>query len=73
VSPALLQNWLACFDTTIRYRAPLRFINYYRTHTKDFLKGEIFAAPIAAEVEGQPLVLAATYVGPKDAVHSPLD
>jgi hypothetical protein len=73
VSPALLQNWLACFDTTIRYGAPLRFINYYRTHSKDFLKGEIFAAPIAAEVEGQPLVLAATYVGLKDAVHSPLD
>ena len=62
VSPALLQNWLACFDTTIRYGAPLRFINYYRTHTRDFLKGEIFAAPLAEDVPDQPLVLAATYV-----------
>jgi hypothetical protein len=60
-------------DATIRYGAPLRFINYYRTPSQDFLKGEIFAAPLADEVEGQPLVMAATYVNHKDAVHSPLD
>ena len=73
VTPGLLQNWLACFDTTIRYGGPLRFINYYRTQTNDFLKGEFFAAPLAEEVEDQPLVLAATFVGHKDAAHSPLD
>jgi hypothetical protein len=73
VEPALLENWLACFDTTIRYGTPLRFDNYYRTHSRDFLKGEIFAGPLAAEAEGQPLVLAATYVGMKDVVRSPLD
>jgi len=73
VSPALLQNWLACFDTAIRYGAPLRFINYYRTQTHDFLKGEFFAAPLAEDVPDQPIVLAATYVGHKDAAHSPLD
>jgi len=72
VSPALLQNWLACFDTTIRYGAPLRFVNYYRTQTNDFLKGEFLAAPLAEDVRGQPQVLAATYVGHKDAAHSPL-
>jgi hypothetical protein len=72
VAPALLQNWLACFDTTIRYGAPLRFVNYYRTQTQGFLKGEFFAAPLAEEARDQPLVLAATYVGLKDAVHSPL-
>ncbi|HVU20321.1 MAG TPA: PAS domain-containing protein [Rhizomicrobium sp.] len=73
VTPGLLQNWLACFDTTVRYGQPMRFINYYRTQTNDFLKGEFFAAPLAEEVANQPLVLAATYVGHKDAAHSPLD
>jgi PAS domain len=73
VSPALLQNWLACFDTTIRYGGPLRFINYYRTQTNGFLKGEFFAAPLAEEAPDQPLVLAATFVDHNDAAHSPLD
>lgn len=72
VSPALLENWVACYDTTIRYGAPLRFINYYRIPSRDFLKGEIFAAPLAAEVEGQPMILAATFVGLKDAAQPPL-
>lgn len=73
VSPALLQNWLACFDTTIRFGAPLRFINYYRIPSRDFLKGEIFAAPLAAETPHQPMVLIATYVGLKDAAPSPVE
>ncbi len=71
VSPVLLENWIACYDTAIRYGAPLRFLNYYRIPSKDFLKGEIFAAPLAADVPDQPLILAATYVGLKDATHPP--
>lgn len=73
VVPELLENWLACFDTTVRFGAPMRFIGYYRIPSREFLKGEIFAAPLAAETEGQPLVLIATYVGLQDAVHSPVD
>ena len=73
VVPQLLENWLACFDTTIRFGAPLRFINYYRIPSQEFLKGEIFAAPLAAETEDQPLILIATYVGLQDAAHSPVD
>lgn len=73
VVPELLENWLACFDTTIRFGAPLRFINYYQIPSQDFLKGEIFTAPLAAEAEDQPLLLVATYVGLQDAAHSPVD
>ena len=71
--PESLENWLACFDTTIRFGGPLRFINYYQIPSQEFLKGEIFAAPLAAETENQPLVLIATYVGLQDAAHSPVD
>jgi len=72
VSPALLANWTACYDITIRYGSPLRFLNYYRIPNKDFLKGEILAAPLMGEVEDQPMILAATYVGLKDGTHSPI-
>lgn len=73
VAPELLENWLACFDTAIRFGGPLRFINYYRTPGRNFLKGEIFAAPLAAETDNQPMILIATYVGLQDAVPPPLD
>jgi hypothetical protein len=73
VAPGLLENWHACFDTTVRFGAPLRFINYYRIPNKNFLKGEILAAPLAAETDGQPLILIATYVGLQDAVQSPIE
>lgn len=73
VVPQLLENWLACFDTTVRFGAPMRFINYYQTSSQVFLKGEIFAAPLASETEDQPLVLIATYVGLQDAAHPPID
>jgi hypothetical protein len=73
VAPELLENWLACFDTTIRVGTPLRFINYYQMPSKNFLKGEIFAAPLAAESPDQPMILIATYVGLQDAVASPVD
>jgi hypothetical protein len=72
VAPALLENWLACFDTTIRFGAPLRFINYYQIPSQEFLKGEIFAAPLATETADQPIILAATYVGLQDGAHSPV-
>jgi len=71
VSPRLLENWVACYDTVLRYGTPLRFINYYRIPNQDFLKGEIFAAPLRGDVDGQPMVLAATYVGLADGVHPP--
>jgi hypothetical protein len=73
VVPELLENWLACFDTTVRFGAPMRFISYYQIPSQAFLKGEIFAAPLAADTQDQPLVLIATYVGLKDAAHSPVD
>lgn len=72
VSPALRPNWEAFYDCVLEHQEPFRFINYYRIPTQDYLRGEIFAAPLADE-EGQArLVMAATYVGLQDGVPPPL-
>jgi len=71
VTPALLPNWLAFTDCVLEHERPFRFINYYRLPTQDYLRGEIFAAPLADEDGLVRMVLEATYVGLKDAVPSP--
>jgi hypothetical protein len=67
VSPTLLRNWTAAYNTLIRYGAPLRFFNH---KLSPLVNGEIFAAPLAADAEGRPLVMASAYVALKDSKSS---
>jgi len=71
-SEELLPSWLAFYAAVLTSREPLRLITYYRTHNETFLKGEIFAAPLADESGEARLILAATYVGLQDSVPPPL-
>jgi hypothetical protein len=71
VSPELLESWLAFYDTVLSCRHPMRVDTYYRTATEDYVKGEIFAAPLADESGAVRMVLAATYVGLHDGVPPP--
>ena len=71
VSPDLLESWLAFYDIVLTSREPLRVDNYYRTPNEDYIKGEIFAAPMADDSGDVRMVLAATYVGLEDGVPPP--
>ena len=71
VSPALLESWLAFYDTVLSCRHPLCVDTCYRTATEDYVKGEILAAPLADESGAVRMVLAATYVGLHDGVPPP--
>jgi len=71
VSPDLLASWQAVYDTVLSSAQPLRVVTYYRLSTGNYIKGEIFAAPLA-DLSGEArLVLAATYVGLQDGVPPP--
>ena len=72
VSEELLPSWQAFYGAVLASRAPLRLITYYRTPNEAYLKGEIFAAPLADETGAVRLILAATYVGLQDSVPPPL-
>lgn len=68
VAPELLAVWHATYDTVLETGEPLRIVNLFRNLSGDYLKGELLAAPLADEA-GQPrLIMAATFVGLKDAV-----
>jgi hypothetical protein len=71
VSPDLLESWLAFYDTVLSCRHPMRVDTYYRTAPENYIKGEIFAAPLADESGAVRMVLAATYVGLHDGVPPP--
>lgn len=71
VSPDLLASWLAVYDTALSSIRPLRVVTYYRLPTGNYVKGEIFAAPLADDLGQVHLVLAATYVGLQDGVPPP--
>lgn len=63
VPPVLLANWTAAYNMLIRHGRPLRFYNH---KLSPLLNGEIFAAPLAADDEGRPMVMASAYVALKD-------
>ena len=72
VTPALLPSWLAFYDAVLGGERPMRISNYYRVPDENYLMGEILAAPMADEAGEARLILAATYVGLEDGVHSPM-
>jgi hypothetical protein len=71
VMPALLPGWIAFYDTVLASAMPMRLINFYRTTSNTFLKGELLAAPLADEQGEVRFVLLATYVDFKDLSESP--
>ncbi len=71
VSPDLLPSWLAFYDTVLSCGHPLHIDTYYRTTTEGYVKGEIFAAPLADDSGAVRMALAATYVGVRDGVPPP--
>lgn len=71
VLPQMLPGWVAFYDAILSARRPVRLINYYRLPNDGFLKGEIFAAPLADDAGAVRMVLAATYVDFKDYTLSP--
>ena len=72
VQAALVPSWTVFYDCVLSHRLPFRFINYYQIPNRDFLKGEIFAAPLADHEGDVRMVMAATYVGLNDAAPAPL-
>jgi hypothetical protein len=73
VAPELLPSWLAIYDAVLATRQPFRIVTHFRMPSSDFLKGEIFAAPMADSSGAEKMILAATYVSVHDAVPSPID
>jgi len=72
VAPAMAPSWHAIYDAILDARQPLRIVTHFRMPSSDFLKGEMFAAPIADAAGIENMILAATYVSPSDGVLSPL-
>ena len=72
VSEDLLPSWLAFYDAVLASHEPFRLMTYYRTPNETFLKGDIFAAPLADASGEVRMILAATYVGLQDSVPPPL-
>jgi hypothetical protein len=65
IPPERYATWKANFDLILEHGGPLRFASDYEVPQLDYLHGESFGAPLAAE-NGPPVtVLGATYVKPK--------
>jgi len=73
VAPELLPSWLAVYDAVLAMRQPFRIVTHFRMPSSNFLKGEIFAAPMTGSSGTDNMILAATYVNVHDAVPSPFD
>lgn len=71
VSAGLLPSWLALYDSVLAARRPLRAVVHFRMPSENFLRGEIFAAPVSNSAGAVEMILAATYVGTKNVVPSP--
>ncbi len=71
VSPKMLPSWLAVYDAVLKTRRPLRIVTHFRLPSENFLKGEIMAAPMTDASGEERMILAATYVGPRDVVPPP--
>jgi hypothetical protein len=71
VSAELLPSWQIFYDTVLSCRHPLHIDTHFRTATEDYVKGEIFAAPMADDSGNVRMILAATYVGLQDGVPAP--
>jgi len=73
VAPEILPSWNAIYDAILQAREPLRIVAHFRMASSDFLRGEMFAAPMTDANGAENMILAATYVRPQDAVLSPFD
>ena len=73
VSAKMLPSWLAVYDAVLSTRQPLRIETHFRVPSSNFLRGEIFAAPMANSSGAEDMILAATYVNVHDVVPSPFD
>jgi hypothetical protein len=73
VAPELLPSWLAIYDAVLAMRQPFRIVTHFRMPSSNFLKGEIFAAPMTGGSGSENMILAATYVNVHDVVPSPFD
>lgn len=71
VTAEMLPSWLAIYDAVLKARQPIRIVTHFFTPTLEFLRGEMLAAPVADASGLENMILAATYVGPKDAVLKP--
>ena len=67
----LLPGWQAVYNTVLQARRPLRILTPFRLPSDQFLKGEIFTAPMTDGAGAKRMILAATYVSPRDAVFTP--
>lgn len=73
VKPEMLPSWTAIYGAVLDARQPLRIVTHFLLPSSDFLRGEMLAAPLADAAGIENMILAATYVRPQDAVHSPFD
>ena len=73
VSAKMLPSWLAVYDAVLEMRQPFRIVTHFRMPSSNFLKGEIFAAPMAGSSGAEDMILAATYVNVHDVVPPPFE
>lgn len=71
VLPSSLPGWLAFYDMVLATGRPLQLINTFRVEMISFLRGELFAAPLTDDAGVVRYILAATFVDPVEAAHSP--
>jgi hypothetical protein len=65
--PELRPATLACFDTLVDGRRPLRFTTRFQLSRIDYLGGEIFAAPLSDDGVTPNMLLSITYFIPPSA------
>jgi len=63
-SKALLANWTAAYMMVLRHGGPVRVFNH---KLSPILNGEMLAAPLAPDAEGNPMMMVAAYVAFKEA------
>jgi hypothetical protein len=66
--PALQARTNACFDAVADGRRPLRFTTHFQLSKIDYLRGEIFAAPLSEDGMTPNMVLSVTYFVQPSAV-----
>ncbi|MBV9990943.1 MAG: PAS domain-containing protein [Alphaproteobacteria bacterium] len=64
-SPTLLANWTAVYEMILAHGGPVRVFNH---KLSPILNGEMFAAPLAPDAGGHPMVMVAAYVALKEAM-----
>lgn len=71
VSSEMLPSWNAIYDAVLETQRPMRVVTQFRLPSEQPLSGEILIAPMADETGRVRLVLAATFVSPKDVLFPP--